>query len=59
MEPLKGQTAETSGSNAVLTKQQWIAGLARRSPPMAIRMLAHRIDLDWLRAACLRPACVT
>jgi RNA-directed DNA polymerase len=54
MEPLKGQTAETSGSSTVLTKQQRIADLAWRSPQMAITTLAHHIDLDWLREAYRR-----
>ena len=54
MEPLMGQTAETSGFVTVSTKQQRIAKLARESPQMAFTTLAHHMDLDWLREAYRR-----
>jgi hypothetical protein len=43
MEPLKGQAAETSGSDPVYTKQQRIATLAAEAPQMAFttRASAH------------------
>jgi group II intron reverse transcriptase/maturase len=51
MEPLKGQTAETSGSETVSTKQRRIAALAKQSPGMVITTLAHHMDLDWMHEA--------
>lgn len=42
---------ETSDSELVSTKQQRIAELARRSPTMVIKTLAHHIDLGWMREA--------
>ena len=54
MEPLKGQTARTSGLDPVSTKQQRIAELARRAPQMAFTTLAHHIDLEWLKEAYRR-----
>lgn len=54
MEPLKGQTARTSGLGTVSTKQQRIAELARQAPPMAFTTLAHHIDLEWLKEAYQR-----
>ncbi len=38
-------------SSDVFTKQQRIAELARRSPPMGLTSLAYRMDIDWLRVA--------
>jgi hypothetical protein len=35
----------------VLTKQQRIAEMAKRSPQMAFTSLAYRIDIYWLEAA--------
>jgi retron-type reverse transcriptase len=35
----------------VLTKQQRIAELARRSPQMGFTSLAYLMDIDWLKAA--------
>ena len=51
MEPLKGKTAERSGSSTVSTKRQRIATQAKQAPQMAFTTLAHYIDLDWLREA--------
>jgi len=51
MDPLKGQTTETSGFETVSTKQQRIAELARQAPQMAFTTLAHHIDLEWLKEA--------
>lgn len=39
----------TSGS--ISTKLQRVAELARQSPGMAFRSLAHHIDIEWLRQA--------
>ena len=36
---------------SVLTKQQRIAELAKRSPQMGLTSLAYLMDIDWLRAA--------
>jgi hypothetical protein len=38
-------------SMRVSTKQQRIAELARRSPPMGFSSLAYLMDIDWLQAA--------
>jgi len=46
--------AETSGSITVSTKLERIAKLAREMPQAALTTLAHRIDIDWLRAAYRR-----
>jgi group II intron reverse transcriptase/maturase len=54
MEPLEGQTAETSGSGTVSTKLQRIAVLAKQAPPMAFTTLAHHMDMNWLREAYRR-----
>lgn len=54
MEPLKGKTAETSGSGTVSTKLQRIAELAKQAPQMAFTTLAHHMDMDWLREAFRR-----
>ena len=41
-------------SSDVFTKQQRIAELAKRSPPMGFTSLAYRMDIDWLREALRR-----
>ena len=38
----------------VLTKQQRIAELAKRSPQMAFTSLAYLMDIDWLKTAFYR-----
>jgi RNA-directed DNA polymerase len=45
---------ETSGSEAVCTKLERIATLARQAPTMVLTTLAHHIDLDWMREAYRR-----
>jgi group II intron reverse transcriptase/maturase len=54
MEPLKGTTMETLGSETVCTKLERIAKLAQRAPTMVLTTLAHHIDLDWMREAYRR-----
>lgn len=54
MEPLKGTTMETLGSETVCTKLERIAKLAQRAPTMVMTTLAHHIDLDWMREAYRR-----
>lgn len=44
----------TSSREAICTKQQRIAKLARESPGMAITTLAHHIDRDWMHEAYRR-----
>lgn len=39
---------------SVFTKQQRIAELAKRSPPMGFTSLAYLMDIDWLREAFYR-----
>jgi RNA-directed DNA polymerase len=51
MEPLEGTMAETSSSEAVSTRRQRIAKLAKEAPNMAFTTLAHHVDLVWLREA--------
>jgi RNA-directed DNA polymerase len=41
-------------SQSVSTKQQRIAELAKRSPPMGFTSLAYLMDIDWLREAFQR-----
>jgi RNA-directed DNA polymerase len=41
-------------SDSVSTKQQRIAELAERSPPMGFTSLAYLMDVDWLREAFRR-----
>jgi group II intron reverse transcriptase/maturase len=43
--------AGTQGPGTVSTKQQQIAELAKRSPPLAFTSLNHHLDLLWLREA--------
>ena len=54
MEPLKGKTTGSSSPDAVCTKQQRIAELAKIQPPMVLTTLAHHVDLEWLREAYRR-----
>jgi group II intron reverse transcriptase/maturase len=54
MEPLEGQTAETSGSGTASTKLQRIAELAKQAPPMVFTTLAHHMDMNWLCEAYRR-----
>lgn len=43
-----------SGSEAVSTKLQWVAELARNAPTMVLTTLAHRIDYEWMLEAYKR-----
>jgi hypothetical protein len=43
--------AETLNSSTISTKLERISKLARESPDMAFRTLAHFIDIDWLGEA--------
>lgn len=54
MDPLKGKTAETSGSHTVSAKLQRIAQLASQRPRMVMTTLAHHIDLSFLMEAYRR-----
>ena len=54
MDSLLGHAPDTGDSMNVLTKQQRIAEMARRSPQMAFTTLAHLMDIDWLRTAFQR-----
>lgn len=54
MEPLAGNMADTLGSQAVSTRCQRIAELARRHPTMRLTTLAHHIDMEWLQEAVRR-----
>jgi RNA-directed DNA polymerase len=51
MDPLRGNTTDAQKFEAVSTKQQRIARLARERPGEAFTSLAHLIDLDWLWVA--------
>jgi RNA-directed DNA polymerase len=51
---LKGPMVETLGSEAISTKLQRIAELAREMPQAALTTLAHHIDLDLLLEAYRR-----
>jgi group II intron reverse transcriptase/maturase len=51
MEPMKGNTPNSLTFENVSTKRHRIAELAKQSPPMSFRSLAHHIDLEWLYAA--------
>ncbi|WP_437897449.1 hypothetical protein [Sorangium sp. So ce124] len=44
----------TLSSDAISTKLERIAKLAREVPEVAFTTLAHHIDLDWLREAYRR-----
>ena len=50
-ESLEGKMKRTQTLDNVTTKLQRIAELARRAPQMAIRTLAHHIDVEFLRVA--------
>ena len=45
---------ETSSSNAISTKLERIAKLAKSAPGMPLTTLAHHIDKEWLREAYRR-----
>lgn len=51
MEPFEGNTRETPSSEAVSTRQERIAALARQAPQMGFTTLNHHIDLHWLHEA--------
>ncbi len=51
MEPLEGQTDLASTKSRVSTKLRRIAQMARNSPQMVFKTLAHHVDLDMLRVA--------
>jgi len=51
MESLLGHAPDTGDSMSVLTKQQRIAEMAKRSPQMGFTSLAYLMDIDWLQAA--------
>jgi len=51
MEPLKGKTAETSGSESVSTRLQRVAEESREAPGMVWTTLSHHIDLELLKRA--------
>lgn len=44
----------TSGREAISTKQEKIAELARQEPKLVLTTLAHHIDMAWLREAYRR-----
>src|SRR5690606_20973574 len=52
--PLEGKMTGKSGSEAVSTKLQWVAELARNAPTMVLTTLAHRIDYEWMLEAYKR-----
>jgi group II intron reverse transcriptase/maturase len=54
MEPLEGTMVGTPNPGSVSTKQQRIAELAKQMPGVALRTLAHHMDIDWLREAFRR-----
>jgi len=54
VEPNEGTMNETSGSNAISTKLERIAKLAKSAPHMPLTTLAHHIDVEWLREAYRR-----
>ena len=54
MELLEGKMTRTSGREAISTKQEKIAKLARREPQRVLTTLAHHIDVVWLREAYRR-----
>ena len=54
MEPQDGTMNETSGSEAISTRVQRIAKLARENPAMVLTTLAHHIDMAWMREAYAR-----
>jgi RNA-directed DNA polymerase len=54
MELLEGKMARTPTLMPISTRLQRIAGLARQKPKMALRTLAHHIDIEWLMEAYRR-----
>lgn len=54
MELLEGKTMETQDSKEVSTKQQRIAELAGRHAGVALKTLAHHMDIGWLKGAFRR-----
>ena len=54
MEPQDATMNETSGSEAISTRVQRIAKLARENPAMVLTTLAHHIDMAWMREAYAR-----
>jgi retron-type reverse transcriptase len=53
-EPLEGKMTGTLNSDAVSTKLQRIAELARSMPQTALTNLSHHIDVEWLHEAFRR-----
>lgn len=51
MEPLTGKTSLASSKAKVSTKLQRIAEMARNSPDMEFKTLAHHVDVDMLLVA--------
>ena len=51
IELLEGKMPNSLNLDHVSTKRKRIAELARQSPTMAFKSLAHHIDIDFLRAA--------
>lgn len=49
-----GKMTETQNSQLILTKQHKLAHLASSKRNVALKTLAHHIDLDWLREAYRR-----
>ena len=54
MELLEGKMTRTSGREAISTKQEKIAELARQEPKLVLTTLAHHIDVAWLHEAYRR-----
>jgi group II intron reverse transcriptase/maturase len=54
MELLEGKMPRTSGREAISTKREKIAELARQEPKLVLTTLAHLIDGVWLREAYRR-----
>jgi len=53
MEPIGGKMVETSDSEAVSTRTERIAKLAKQMPGAVLKTLAHHIDVKWLKEAYL------
>lgn len=53
-EPFGGKMVETSDSEAVSTRAERIAKLAKQMPGAVLKTLAHHIDEAWLREAYRR-----
>jgi hypothetical protein len=53
-EPFGGKMVETSDSEAVSTRTERIARLAKQMPGAVLKTLAHHIDEAWLREAYRR-----